>query len=49
MLYEVITYSVLFGNYVTLTNISDKELERIVKRQASPLYISVHAISYNFV
>ncbi|MBN2878141.1 MAG: DUF512 domain-containing protein [Clostridia bacterium] len=37
-------YSVLFGNYVTLTNISDKELERIVKRQASPLYISVHAI-----
>ena len=37
-------YSVLFGNYVTLTNINDSELERIVRRQASPLYISVHAV-----
>lgn len=36
-------YSVLFGNYVTLTNVKDEELERIVKRQASPLYVSVHA------
>ena len=37
-------YSVLFGNYVTLTNVDDMELERIIKRNASPLYISVHAV-----
>lgn len=37
-------YSVLFGNYVTLTNVSDIEFERIVKRKASPLYISIHAV-----
>ena len=37
-------YSVLFGNYVTLTNVSEKELNRIVNRNASPLYISVHAV-----
>lgn len=36
-------YSMLFGNYVTLTNVSDRELARIVERQVSPLYVSVHA------
>jgi putative radical SAM enzyme (TIGR03279 family) len=36
-------YSVLFGNYVTLTNIPDAEFERIVRRKPSPLYVSVHA------
>lgn len=36
-------YSMLFGNYVTLTNLSDRELVRIVSRRVSPLYISVHA------
>lgn len=35
--------SLLMGNYVTLTNVNDKELERIIERQVSPLYISVHA------
>lgn len=35
--------SVLYGNYVTLTNVSDKELERIVRLKMSPMYISVHA------
>jgi len=34
--------SVLMGNYVTLTNMRDKEIERIIDRQISPLYISVH-------
>ena len=34
--------SLMMGNYVTLTNVSDRELERIVERHASPLYISVH-------
>ena len=35
--------SVLYGNYVTLTNVSDKDLERIVRLKMSPLYISVQA------
>ena len=34
--------SLMMGNYVTLTNVSDRELRRIVERHASPLYISVH-------
>ncbi len=34
--------SLMMGNFVTLTNVSDAELERIIARRASPLYISVH-------
>lgn len=36
--------SLMMGNYVTLTNVGDNELDRIIKRQATPLYISVHAM-----
>lgn len=36
-------HSLIMGNYVTLTNVSDEEFRRILKRKASPLYISVHA------
>lgn len=35
--------SFIMGNYVTLTNVSEAEFERILKRRASPLYVSVHA------
>ena len=35
--------SLMMGNYVTLTNVSDEEFKRILDRKASPLYISVHA------
>ena len=35
--------SLMMGSYVTLTNVSDRELDRIIARHASPLYISVHA------
>jgi putative radical SAM enzyme (TIGR03279 family) len=35
--------SLIMGNYVTLTNVSDEEFERIVRRRVSPLYVSVHA------
>lgn len=35
--------SLMMGNYITLTNLSDKEFDRIISRRASPLYISVHA------
>ncbi len=34
--------SFLFGNYVTLTNLSDHEIERIIKMHISPINISVH-------
>ena len=35
--------SLMMGCYVTLTNVSDAELARIIERRASPLYISVHS------
>ena len=35
--------SFLYGNYVTLTNTSRSDLNRIVEQRLSPLYISVHA------
>ena len=35
--------SLLMGNYITLTNINETEFARIIRRRASPLYISVHA------
>lgn len=35
--------SFIMGNYITMTNDSDREIERIIKRHVSPLYISVHA------
>lgn len=35
--------SFVSGNYVTLTNISDQEVERIISKKFSPLYVSVHA------
>ncbi len=34
--------SFLMGNYVTLTNVKDEELERIVKMRLSPVNVSVH-------
>ena len=36
------TMSFECGNFVTLTNVTDEELERIVRLQLSPLYVSVH-------
>lgn len=35
--------SFLYGSYLTLTNLSDKEWERIKQMRLSPLYISIHA------
>jgi putative radical SAM enzyme (TIGR03279 family) len=32
-----------YGNYVTLTNLSDADYERIAAQRLSPLYVSVHA------
>ena len=36
-------YSFLYGNYITLTEMNDKDLDRISEQRLSPLYISVHA------
>ena len=33
--------SLMMGNYITMTNIDDKELDRIIRRRVSPLFISV--------
>ncbi|MDZ7376620.1 MAG: DUF512 domain-containing protein, partial [candidate division KSB1 bacterium] len=35
--------SFLYGNYVTLTNVSRSDLKRIVRQRLSPLYVSVHS------
>ena len=34
--------SLMAGNFVTLTNLPETELQRIIDRKAGPLYISVH-------
>ncbi len=34
--------SFLFGNYITLTNITEHEIERIIKMHISPVNVSVH-------
>lgn len=36
-------FSFMMGNYVTMTNLKDADIDRIIKRQFSPLYVSVHA------
>ena len=35
--------SFLFGHYLTLTNLSEKDYRRIFEQRLSPLYVSVHA------
>jgi len=35
--------SFLHGNYITLTDLTEAEMQRIVDQRLSPLYISVHA------
>lgn len=37
-------YSLLMGNYVTMSAIDRRELRRIIRRGASPLFISVHTV-----
>ena len=37
-------FSLMMGNYITLTNLSDAEFDRLLRRRASPLYISVQAM-----
>ena len=37
--------SFLFGNYITLTNIDDREIDRILQMHISPINISVHTMN----
>ena len=36
--------SFLQGNFVTLTNLSDDDVDRIAEQHLSPLYVSLHAV-----
>ncbi|MCL2063066.1 MAG: DUF512 domain-containing protein [Candidatus Cloacimonetes bacterium] len=35
-------YSFFYGNFITLTNLTKKNIDKIVKQHLSPLYVSVH-------
>lgn len=37
--------SFLFGNYITLTNIDDREIDRIIEMRISPVNVSVHTMN----
>ncbi|MBO5328682.1 MAG: DUF512 domain-containing protein, partial [Clostridia bacterium] len=39
--------SFMCGNFVTLTNLSEEELERIIRLHLSPIYVSVHTMDEN--
>ena len=38
--------SFLFGNYITLTNLTDEDRKRIIYQRLSPLYVSVHSTDH---
>lgn len=40
---EDFRFSFMYGAYVTLTNIGEEEIARILEQHLSPLYVSVHA------
>ncbi|HWP96621.1 MAG TPA: DUF512 domain-containing protein [Syntrophomonadaceae bacterium] len=37
-------YSFLYGNFITLTNMKEKDWEKILALRLSPLYVSVHCL-----
>ena len=38
-------FSYLYGAYITLSNLVESDIKRIIEQQLSPLYISVHAVN----
>ena len=38
--------SFAYGNFATLSNVKDRDIERILEYRLSPLYVSVHATPY---
>ncbi|MBI5740277.1 MAG: DUF512 domain-containing protein [Nitrospirae bacterium] len=39
--------SFLYGNYITLTNLSEADKKRIIEQRLSPLYVSVHTTNHD--
>lgn len=37
-------YSFLYGNFITLTNLKEKDWQKIISMRLSPLYVSVHCM-----
>lgn len=37
--------SFIFGNYITLTNLTDKDIDRIIKMHITPVNVSVHTMN----
>ena len=35
--------SFLYGNYITMTNLRERDLARLVEQRLSPMYVSIHA------
>ncbi len=35
-------FSFVFGNFITLTNLTDRDLDKIIDQNLTPLYVSVH-------
>src|SRR5207245_10631781 len=44
---EDIRLSFLYGNYTTLSSITEDEMKRIIEQRLSPQYVSVHATDLN--
>jgi len=40
---EDVRLSFLYGNYTTLTSITEEEMQRVIEQRLSPQYVSVHA------
>ncbi len=40
---EDVRLSFLYGNYTTLTSLTDDELQRIIEQRLTPQYVSIHA------
>lgn len=36
-------HSFISGNYITMTNMSDADIERVIRLRLSPLYVSIHS------
>lgn len=37
-------YSFIYGNFITLTNMKEKDWEKLIRLRLSPLYVSVHCL-----
>src|ERR1700753_2143742 len=44
---EDIRLSFLYGNYTTLTSITEDEMTRVIDQRLSPQYVSVHSTDWN--